>query len=240
MSRDGTHVVPLGNGFAAFADARACPLGFAPEALPDLLSRAFGFPVPVLYPRQRHTDLVFTFSGTPPTPGRAVAVGVCDALITAEAGVALAVQTADCLPVAIAGPGVVAMVHAGWRGLAAGLLAKTVALVTAQFGIPPAHLQAVIGVGVGPCHYPVGREVVEALSRRLGSPEGVSWDGRVDLAACAQRSLVGAGLPPLQVRVLPGCTACSPDHHSHRRDGDRAGRQWAAVVLPPAGAPTTP
>lgn len=234
MSDEGLTVIAVGDATAVFADARACPLGFSPEDLPAKLEKAFGFPVTVLIPQQRHTDLVFTFSGRAPEAPQVIQVGVCDALITAERGVALAVQTADCLPVVLAGSGVVGIVHAGWRGLAAGILGKTVRLLCAQFGLQKAALHAVIGVGVGPCHYPVGPEVVTALEARLGALPQAAADGRVNLQACAQAALLQAGIPPAHIHHLPGCTACNPSYHSYRRDGAGAGRQWAAVVLPQA------
>lgn len=224
--------MPVAEATALFADARVCPLGFSAEDLPAQLENAFGYPVSVLIPRQRHTDLVFTFSGRAPQPGKLMVVGVCDAILTAEKGVALAVQTADCLPVVLAGGGVVGIVHAGWRGLSAGILGKAVRLLQAQFGVDPAALNAAIGVGVGPCHYPVGAEVVAALRESLGALPGAVVDGRVNLQLCAQAALLQAGLPAAQIRMLPGCTACSPHYHSYRRDGARAGRQWSAVLLP--------
>lgn len=234
VGNEGLTLVPVADATALFADARACPLGFSPQDLPTLLWQAFGFPATVLIPQQRHTDLVFTFSGRPPQPPQLSVVGVCDALMTAERGVALAVQTADCLPVVLAGGGVVGIVHAGWRGLAAGILGKAVRLLCAQFGLEPKALHAVIGVGVGPCHYPVGPEVVAALENRLGTLPQAIFDGRVNLQLCAQVALLQAGLVTAHMRLLPGCTACSPHHHSYRRDGPQAGRQWAAVVLPQA------
>lgn len=234
MGHEGLTLVPLAGALALFADARTCPPGFSAEGLPALLEEAFGFPTPVLIPQQRHTDLVFTFSGRVPKAPPLQVVGVCDALITAERGVALAVQTADCLPVVLAGGGVVGIVHAGWRGLAAGILEKAVRLLSVQFGVEPVDLEAVIGVGVGPCHYPVGPEVVTALTNQLGPLPGAASDGRVDLQACARKALLKAGLLSERLRVLPGCTACNPIYHSYRRDGPQAGRQWAAVVLPPA------
>lgn len=234
MGETGLTVLEVGAARAVFADAQACPAGFSPDSLPTLVARAFGKVFPVLVPRQRHTDLVFTFSGKAPAPGETRFVGVCDALMTAERGVALAVQTADCLPVVVAGGGVACIVHAGWRGLAAGIVGKTVRLLAAQFGVPPAALEAIVGVGIGPCHYPVGPEVHAALLGQLGTLAGVAEDGRVDLQAGAILALQRAGVPAGHIRRLPGCTACTPSYHSYRRDGPGAGRQWAAVVLPPA------
>lgn len=227
-------VAEVGGALAVFTDARACPRGFSAEALPSLLEVALGFSAPILIPQQRHTDLVFTFSGTPPPPGATVVVGVCDALMTTERGVALAVQTADCLPVVLAGNGAAGIVHAGWRGLAAGILGRTVRLLAAQFGVGPQTLQAMVGVGIGPCHYPVGAEVLAALREQLGTLDGVAEDGRVDLQAAARLALVRAGVSPARIRYLEGCTACTPNYHSYRRDGPMAGRQWTAVVLPHA------
>lgn len=232
MGHEGLTLVSAAGALALFTDARACPPGFSADGLRVLLAEAFGFPTPVLIPQQRHTNVVFTFSGGVPKAQPLQVVGVCDALITAERGVALAVQTADCLPVVLAGAGVVSIVHAGWRGLAAGILEKVVRLLAVQFGVEPMALNAVIGVGIGPCHYPVGPEVMTALTNQLGPLSDAASDGRVNLQACAQKALLKAGLSSEKLRVLSGCTACSPNYHSYRRDGPRAGRQWAAVVLP--------
>jgi len=216
---------------AIFTDARALPAAASPGQAAAFLEAFLGAPVPLLVPIQRHTAIVATFSGTPPAPGEAREVGICDALITAEPGVALAVRTADCLPIVLAGPGVVAVIHAGWRGLAQGILGKTVRLVSAQFGVAPAALRAVVGVGVGPCHYPVGGEVIEALARVVGQRDGFAAAGRVDLGSFARQALAQSGLGEESIEVLPGCTACSPTFHSYRRDGANAGRQWTFALL---------
>jgi hypothetical protein len=158
-------------------------------------------------------------------------VGTCDALLTAEAWTALTVRTADCLPIALAGAQVVAMVHAGWRGLAADVLGTVVARMRSEFGVPPAEVRAAIGVGVGPCHYEVGEEVFAALGQHPVDGDDWRGDGSVDLAHWASARLFALGVRSEAVQVLPGCTACSPSHHSYRRDGRHAGRQWSVVLL---------
>ncbi|MCX7896045.1 MAG: polyphenol oxidase family protein [Thermoanaerobaculum sp.] len=233
MSGEGVTLVRLKGAWVVLTDARACPRGFAPGQLPELLARHLPFRPAVLYPRQRHTNLLYTFSGPLPSAGSCQEVGVCDGLITGEPGVALAIQTADCLPIALAGGGVIAAVHAGWRGLAAGIVSRAPHLIAAQFGVPPQELSALIGVGIAPCHYPVGEEVAAAVAAAVGTQEGVLLDGRLDLAAAALQILTKAGVPWQAIHVKPGCTACSPHYHSHRRDGAKAGRQWFAVVLDP-------
>ena len=167
-------------------------------------------------------------------------VGTCDALLTAEPWTALTVRTADCLPIALYGGGIVAIVHGGWRGLAADVLGTVLGRMRSEFGVPPADVHAAIGVGVGPCHYRVGEEVVTALSRH--SVEGDEWrgNGAVDLTRWAAGRLLALGVRSEALRVLPGCTACSPSYHSYRRDGRHAGRQWSAIVLTEGLRPSTP
>jgi YfiH family protein len=231
----GVLAVPMGGALALFAERSEAPAGLDERALAAaagaVAERRLGRAMPVLYARQEHTRLTFTFSAAAAlTPG-AHLVGTCDALITAEPWTALTVRTADCLPIALAGGGAIAMVHAGWRGLAADILGVAVRRLHAEFGVAPGTLEAAVGVGIGPCHYEVGREVTDAFAKLDAS--GARWrgDGAVDLAAFAAGRLAAVGLDPARVRVLPGCTACLAAYHSFRRDGPAAGRQWSAVVL---------
>ena len=240
---DGIIAVELGSALALFADATASPSGLDDDALAGIAGRAvgrrLGSSVPVLYAQQRHGRLVYVYSAAAPLPAGPHSVGDCDALITGEAGVALTVRTADCLPVALAGSGVVALVHAGWRGLAADLLGAVLDRLGNEFGATPASVEVAIGIGVGPCHYPVGPEVIRGLAAH-GSEAAWHADGQVDLAAWAAGRLRVLGVGAERVRVLPGCTACSPSHHSYRRDGVAARRQWSAVVLTEGLRPATP
>jgi YfiH family protein len=136
-----------------------------------------------------------------------------DAQATAAPGLAPLVMVADCLPVAVAGPGGVAVLHCGWRGLASGVIERGVREVGAE--------AAAIGPGIGPCHYEVGDEVLEAFSA-LG--DGIA-DGRMlDLRQVARRLLDAAGVGRVEVSEL--CTSCEPElFFSHRRDGGDTGRQ---------------
>jgi hypothetical protein len=130
-----------------------------------------------------------------------------DGQATTALGVAAIVLTADCLPVALAGPGVVGMVHAGWRGLANGVLEAGVAATGA--------LAAAIGPGIGPCCYEVGDDVraVFATNERT-----------LDLKAIARERLRAAGVT--EVHDCGLCTACDAERFfSHRRDRGVTGRQ---------------
>lgn len=142
-----------------------------------------------------------------------------DAHATEVAGLGLLVLVADCLPVALAADGRVAMLHCGWRGLAAGIVER--ALRT--FERPPA---AAIGPGIGPCCYEVGEEVLEAF-RDL---EGVAEGRKLDLKAVARRKLEAGGVQ--RVEDVGLCTSCRPDlFFSHRRDNGVTGRQAGIAWL---------
>ncbi len=219
---------------AAFANATVAPRQLPPAALArrvqEWAASRLGHAVPVLYADQRHTAVIFAYSAHVPLPAEPYCVGVCDGLLTEERDVCLAVRTADCLPVVIAGGGVVATLHCGWRSLAGDILGKCVRRLALEYGVTADSLRAVIGIGIGPCHYEVGPEVVASLAALPVACVGWDADGRVDLAGWARGRLIALGLLSGEIRTLPGCTACSPHHHSFRRDGQRAGRQWAAVV----------
>jgi YfiH family protein len=122
------------------------------------------------------------------------------------------VMVADCLPVALVGPGGVAMAHCGWRGLAGGVIAKAVDAVQAE--------AAAIGPGIGPCCYEVGEEVLGAFA----DLDGVARGRMLDLTAVAMALLERAGVTEVESSGL--CTSSNPDlFFSHRRDGERTGRQ---------------
>jgi hypothetical protein len=231
---DGVTSVRLAGALAVFAGAAAAPGSLSEGELAERaaawLAARCARPQPVLYAEQRHSAVTFVFSSETPLPPGPHLVGACDALVTDEPGVALQVRTADCLPVALAGGGAVAMVHAGWRGLAGDILAAVLRRFAADLGIAAAALEAVVGVGIGPCHYPVGAEVAAALARLDAA--GAPWrhDGAVDLGAFAAGRLAALGVAPQRTLRLPGCTFCTQGFHSFRRDGAAAGRQWSAIV----------
>lgn len=128
------------------------------------------------------------------------------------------VMVADCLPVALAGKRGVAMAHCGWRGLAAGIVAKAATAVDAE--------SAAVGPGIGPCCYEVGDEVLS----RFDQLDGVARGRRLDLRAVAEQLLDRAGVATVESSDL--CTSCSAELlYSHRRDGERTGRQAGLVWM---------
>ncbi|HVV89469.1 MAG TPA: polyphenol oxidase family protein [Solirubrobacterales bacterium] len=135
-----------------------------------------------------------------------------DGHVVRRPGLAPLVLTADCLPVALAGPDGVAMLHCGWRGLAAGIVERGARAVEAT--------SAAIGPGIGPCCYEVGPEVLDAFADLGG---GIA-DGRMlDLPEVARRLLARAGVAQVESAGL--CTFCEGDlFFSHRRDRGVTGR----------------
>jgi polyphenol oxidase len=140
-----------------------------------------------------------------------------DGQATANGSLAPLVLVADCLPVALAGPGGVAMAHGGWRGLATGVIARGAEAVGAT--------AAAIGPGIGGCCYEVGEEVREAFSGIEGAASGRMLDLRVVICA----KLAAAGVTDVQ--HVDRCTSCEPElYFSHRRDKGVTGRQAGIVV----------
>jgi purine-nucleoside/S-methyl-5'-thioadenosine phosphorylase / adenosine deaminase len=133
----------------------------------------------------------------------------------AAQGLAAMVLTADCIPVALGAHGAVAALHAGWRGLAAGVLEQGVGALREVGG--RGDMVAVVGPCAGACCYEVGEEVHAAFA-------GTHRDGRlIDLRAIAHEKLLEAGVA--QVFDFKACTICDERFFSHRREGIRAGRQ---------------
>jgi len=157
-------------------------------------------------------------------PGAGAELEAADGQATALQDVAAVVLTADCLPVAIAGAEAIAIVHAGWRGLAGGVLEEGVrALRDLGAG---GELHAAIGPGAGVCCYETGPEVHAAFAAY--GPRARRGD-HADLKLVARRWLEHAGVG--DVHDVGLCTLCAPPglFFSHRRDGGRTGRQAAVV-----------
>jgi polyphenol oxidase len=149
-----------------------------------------------------------------------------DGQFTVHPGLAPAVLTADCLAIAVTGDGAVAMLHAGWKGLATGVIAAGVAALRTAGAEGP--LSAAVGPGAGPCCYEVGEEVHGAFADR---PDHVHRGANLDLPAIARHDLEAAGVATTHELGL--CTICSDPvlFFSHRRDHGVTGRQAGITWL---------
>lgn len=159
-----------------------------------------------------------------------------DAIVAraADGRVAVGVRVADCVPVLVASAetGDVAAVHAGWRGVTAGVVAASVK------ALGGGGLVAAIGPCIGACCFEVGRDVADAIARAAPgaavvaprphvSPDKVF----VNLRAAVRRQLQDAGVDGARIDDVPGCTRHeSARFHSFRRDGKDSGRMLATIV----------
>jgi polyphenol oxidase len=149
-----------------------------------------------------------------------------DGQATALSGIAPAALGADCLPIAIAGGGAVAVVHAGWRGLEGGVIAAGVQAVRDLGGDDGVELGAAIGPGAGPCCYEVGPELHARFADHVMARHG----DNLDLKAIAAVQLEAAGVAV--IHDLGMCTICAPTlFFSHRRDAGVTGRQAGLAWL---------
>lgn len=155
-----------------------------------------------------------------------------DALVTRDAGLPLVCFNADCLLLALGDPQsrVLGVLHAGWRGMAAGVIENTVALMV-ECGADAARIQVVGSPAIGPCCFEVGNDVVEALGSEHVASRPAENHGKAmyDFRSAALARLSAAGISREKVALDPSCTCCDAAHFfSHRRatkDGSaRTGR----------------
>lgn len=184
------------------------------------LSEAGGAGLELSWCRQLHSARVLEAA-----PGES---GEGDALITRRAGLALCVAVADCVPVLLAAQDRIAAVHAGWRGIAAGIVPRTLEALDGS-----GELSAWIGPAIGACCYEVGDDVAARVARVSG-PEVVRPRERdrphLDLRRAVELQLAGGGVG--SVRRIDECTRCRPALlWSYRRDGAGSGRNLAFVWL---------
>ena len=164
-----------------------------------------------------------------------------DGLVTTQAGLLLCIMTADCLPVLLAAPGgqVIGAAHAGWRGMAAGVIENTVAAMTEISGLPASEFTAWLAPAIGQCHFEVGEEVRDAFTEaKKGGVDihaafkpAAGGKYHADLAMLATGILGSCGVTGISGCGL--CTACEPDRFfSHRRSAP-CGRMVSGIAIQP-------
>ena len=170
--------------------------------------------------RQVHGSLVQRVRSQREAGGQATTIEA-DGHATGMRGLGMTVLVADCLPVLLGSGQAVAALHAGWKGLADGVLEEGVRALRELGG--GGEISAIIGPGAGVCCYEVGEEVHAALGRAHHN------GARLDLKAIARDRLLGMGVD--EVNDLQLCTICDERFFSHRREGARAGRQAGVAWL---------
>ncbi|MEC4675915.1 MAG: peptidoglycan editing factor PgeF [Nitrospirota bacterium] len=203
--------------------------GKDPGADTDKISRILKINKENIYmPVQQHTDKVLLVGPSPePT--------IADAVITKEKGILIGVRTADCAPVLIyeKESGVIGVVHAGWRGTAAGILRKTVQSIMDRFICGPENFLIAIGPCIKSCCYTVDSDVVRAVRRETGEGEYYmlkEGKHRLDLPSANKYQALSLGVPESNIRVYDECTFCHPDrYYSYRYSKGITGRQGGFI-----------
>jgi YfiH family protein len=153
----------------------------------------------------------------------------CDALVTRQPGVVLAVTTADCMSLLYHAPGVVGVAHSGWRGTAEAMPVSALEAVCRLAGCAPDAVSVAIGPAIRGCCYEVGEDVAARFPSAAVRPT----DGkpRLDLPTAARIALIAAGVSPERLEDTDACTCCEPRwYFSHRRDHGRTGRHWGVAA----------
>ena len=165
--------------------------------------------------------------------------GGWDAVVTNQPGIMVAVRTADCVPVLIhdSKRGVVAAIHAGWRGAVAGIVPNTLALLQSRFGSRADHLRVSIGPSAGVCCYEVDEPVLQSLRRQCDSWKKVvsprpNGNAHLDLKALIKEQALGAGVIPHAITTVNLCTICHEAlFFSYRREGKVNGTMLSAIGM---------
>ncbi len=161
-----------------------------------------------------------------------------DALWTAAPGTGVGVFTADCAPILLAHPRAkaVAAIHAGWRGLVAGVVGAAVDALASGSGVPRDELAAAVGPCARGCCYEVGEDVAEALRRLPGGdravvPSAAAGKATADIMALSVSALRAAGVPAENTGCAGACTVCGPSFRSFRREKSLTGRQLSFIYI---------
>jgi YfiH family protein len=206
--------------------------------------------------KQIHSSILHPISAPPANP----CIG--DASATNRAGLLLAIQTADCVPILLVDPKkrAIAAIHAGWRGTQARITQKAVGRMQFQFDSKPSDLIAAIGPSIGPCCYEVAADFVTKFTAQFADaheyfdeprtgdePNPLQWlnmkppghqpppkNVRLDLRKANRAQLLAAGLHAQSIFVSDLCTACRTDLlFSHRREGPLSGRLMSVIGIRP-------
>ncbi len=203
--------------------------GKDPGASTDEVARILGISKEDIYlPLQRHTDKIILL-------GASHEPRIGDAVVTKERGVLIGVRVADCVPILLYEEerGIIGAVHAGWRGSAAGILKKTIALIMEIYVCEASGFRVAIGPSIKGCSYAVDHEVNDAIIKATGEGDYYSRKGEkffLDLASANKCQALSLGVPEENIWVSDECTYCNPDKvYSYRYAHGSTGRQGAFI-----------
>jgi len=200
----------------------------------ERLARAFSLTRGVATVRQVHGNQVVVLDERRDSGEE---VPEADAIVTAMPGLAVGILTADCVPLLVHDParGLVAAIHAGWRGLLAGVIETTLAAMAGIFGSRNADLLVAMGPHIGPCCYEVRKDLLQVFEARRDWRGDLFREERdslyLDLGRAVTETLLGLGIRAGQINGPGPCTSCHEARFfSYRRDGT-TGRQLSFIVM---------
>ena len=191
-------------------------------------------PEQLVFPRQTHTNAVADISKIPASEIRDT-----DALVTNKTGICLCVQTADCVPILLFDPinGVIAAVHAGWRGTVKKIPEIAVQKMVQNYHSNPKNIIAAIGPSISPEIYEVGNEVVEAVKKSIPNADFLlnknsSGNFHLNLWEANQQILIENGLAKKNIEILGECSFTQTSKYfSARKEGMDTGRMVSGIML---------
>jgi polyphenol oxidase len=194
----------------------------------DYLKKECGLDVPhVFWRKQVHGDDVLVAKDSSHS---SKGCPDADAYITCQKNLALAIRTADCVPVFLFDPiqRAIGLVHAGWKGTHREITYKTVLRMQEVFGCKIENIQAVLGPAIQPCCYEVGEEFRQYFPNEIIERVGKLY---VDVTKNNHKQLIKAGIKKEHILNTGICTHCNPKYFSFRRDAEKAGRMISLMVL---------
>jgi YfiH family protein len=188
----------------------------------------------LVFPRQTHTNCIAEINEIPKTE-----IKETDALVTNKTGICLCVQTADCVPVLLYDPikGVIAAIHAGWRGTVKKIAEIAVHKMVVQYNSLPENIIAAIGPSISPEIYEVGDEVVAAVRDSIPNAELIlqkksSEKFHVNLWEANRQVLINTGISEKNIEILGECSYLQNNKYfSARKDGLETGRMVSGIML---------
>lgn len=208
----------------------------------NALCRSLGIPAErLIMPRQTHSShvaVIDTAFLSLSADARSLRLHGVDALVSSVPDVAIGVNTADCVPIALcdATAGIIAIAHAGWRGTVARIAAATVARMV-ELGARMPHVQAAIGASICPACFEVGDEVVREFADAGFAIDHVmhrnasTGKAHIDLWKANRQVLLDSGLETANIAISGNCTRCHPSKYfSARRLGIHSGRTFTFII----------
>jgi len=168
----------------------------------------------IVWMEQVHGDNIQTISSPQSKP-----IPACDAIITNQPNIALAVMVADCIPILIFDPKrkIIAAIHAGRNGTFLQIAPKTVEVIHKEFGCLPTDIQVIMGPSIHTCCYEIGDNLAAIVEKNFGKSY---MNGRMlNLQKLNQDQLIKANVRKDNIKISSICTCCDPNYFSYRREG---------------------